>query len=62
MYNFIKINIKIKKNNKIFMYKDLDENKVPDASLDLDGALLNENFGIDVSGDVDISDVITPLT
>lgn len=44
------------------MYKDLDENKVPDASLDLDGALLNENFGIDVSGDVDISDVITPLT
>jgi hypothetical protein len=43
-------------------FKDLNENSYPDASLDLEGKLLNENFGKAVSESYDPVDLSQPLT
>lgn len=43
-------------------FMDLEESQMLDSSLDLDGKLLNENFGADVSNDnININDLTTPL-
>lgn len=38
-------------------YRDLGECQNPDASLDLDGKLLNENFGQHINEDINIEEL-----